>query len=247
MFCQGKSTVLPSPVMAGLVQVKVGVPGKPVRQGIVAPADMVGLEQAGGVRFHQFGHLAVAGAGGFAFEICVADDDSHRRKFPGILADGTYHRFHAGCWHHVLRKNPGGSGIRHIVAPHHRQRQSTPFFLFPWGAVHSFGMDEIGQVWPGKVVTDAVRGSKGMTVLGSAASVTLGQGEQMQHRKALFGPQVQVILLLPVGNAGKSAPAGIGRPEERGSVPQQGVPVREGGDRAMHNVFLSPDPRRWWQ
>ena len=135
------------------------------------------------------------------------------------LADGTDNWLNPLLWYDVSAINLAGPCVRHIVAPHHYQRQCKP--AVHSGLAHLLGMAKIALLNCGEIILHSVNDRKWMPVQQGSTAVPLGKGIDLQHIESLPGPCIQILDPLRIADVCKRAPAGVGQPEEMLPIPQK--------------------------
>ena len=132
--------------------------------------------------------------------------------------------------------NLGAPGTGHVVAPHEHERRADA--VLDGSAAHGSGAVPIGLVGPGPIKVHAILAGIGPNTQIGAAAIPLRQRVDLQHVHALFGAAGQIVIPVGLGNAGKCAPARVGKPKERLALAQKTVLTTVDGQLSQTHLHV---------
>ena len=132
--------------------------------------------------------------------------------------------------------NLGTPGTGHVVAPHEYERRTDA--VLDGSAAHGSGAVPVCLVGTGPIKVHAIlAGIRPNTQIGAAA-IPLRQRVDLQHVHALLGASGQIVIPVGLGNAGKCAPARVGKPKERLALAQKTVLTTVDGQLSQTHLHV---------
>ena len=132
--------------------------------------------------------------------------------------------------------NLGAPGTGHVVAPHEHERRADA--VLDGSAAHGSGAVPVCLVGTGPIKVHAILAGVGPNTQIGAAAIPLRQRVDLQHVHALLGAARQIVIPVGLGNAGKCAPARIGKPKERLALAQKTILTTVDGQLSQTHLHV---------